>query len=94
MYYKTGNSILPDYIKSIFSPKRSKHVDSLIKLPSEVKNLVKNICSSNAQGGPTTYNAWDEDIATLNVFFGQDTVMGENFHDAIITYICFLHERA
>ena len=24
-----------------------------------------------------TYNAWEEDLATLNIFFGQDTVMGE-----------------
>ena len=25
----------------------------------------------------TTYNAWDEDLATLNIYFGQETVMGE-----------------
>ena len=24
-----------------------------------------------------TYNAWEEDFATLNIFFGQETVMGE-----------------
>ena len=24
-----------------------------------------------------TYNAWEEDLATLNIFFGQETVMGE-----------------
>ena len=23
------------------------------------------------------YNAWDEDIAVVNIFFGKDTVMGE-----------------
>ena len=23
------------------------------------------------------YNAWDEDIAVVNVFFGKETVMGE-----------------
>ena len=29
------------------------------------------------QAGPTTYNAWDDDIASLNIFFGQETVTGE-----------------
>ena len=29
------------------------------------------------QVGQTTYNAWDQDIATLNIFFGQETVMGK-----------------
>ena len=24
-----------------------------------------------------TYNAWEEDLAALNIFFGQETVMGE-----------------
>ena len=24
-----------------------------------------------------TYNAWEEDMATLNIYFGQETVMGE-----------------
>ena len=23
------------------------------------------------------YNAWEEDIALVNIFFGKDTVMGE-----------------
>ena len=25
------------------------------------------------------YNAWEEDIAVVNIFFGKDTVMGEHF---------------
>ena len=24
-----------------------------------------------------TYNAWEEDMATIDIFFGQETVMGE-----------------
>ena len=24
------------------------------------------------------YNAWEEDISVVNIFFGKDTVMGEN----------------
>ena len=29
------------------------------------------------QDGEATYNAWEEDFATLNIFFGQETVMRE-----------------
>ena len=30
------------------------------------------------------YNAWEEDIAVVNIFFGEDTVMGEkNLMDEI-----------
>ena len=36
-----------------------------------------NFFSTNTQGGPTTYNAWEEDFATLNIFFGHETVIGE-----------------
>ena len=38
VYHKSGKSSLPDYIKNIASPQRNKHFDSLIKLPSQVKN--------------------------------------------------------
>ena len=38
VYHKSGKSSLPDYIKNIESPQRNKHFDSLIKLPSQVKN--------------------------------------------------------
>ena len=37
------------------------------------------------------YNAWKEDIATLNIFFAQDTVIGEHFH-AIILLVFFMKE--
>ena len=37
------------------------------------------------------YNAWEEDFATLNVFFGQDTVMGENFFE-IHLFFSFMKE--
>ena len=38
VYYKTDISSLPNYIKNIISSKRNKHIDSLIKLSSEVRN--------------------------------------------------------
>ena len=37
VYNKTDNSILPNYIKSIISPTRSRHSDNLIKMPSQVR---------------------------------------------------------
>ena len=31
------------------------------------------------------YNAWEEDIAVVNIFFGEETIMGEvyNFQNKI-----------
>ena len=29
------------------------------------------------------YNAWEEDIAVVNIFFGKDTVMGEHIFNEI-----------
>ena len=26
------------------------------------------------------YNAWEEDIAVVNIFFGEDTIMGEIYN--------------
>ena len=35
-----------------------------------------------SQTGPTTYDAWKEDIAVVNIFFGQNTLKGETtVHD-------------
>ena len=79
VYRKTSNSTrLPDYIENIASAKRTRHFDTLIKLPPKVnkRKQGKHVFNSLNQGGPTTYNAWEEDFATLNIFFGQETVMG------------------
>ena len=37
----------------------------------------RNQNDRHTQTGPTTYNAWEEDFAALNIFFGQETVIGE-----------------
>ena len=36
------------------------------------------ICFEDMDEASATYNAWEEDLATLNIFFGQETVMGES----------------
>ena len=34
--------------------------------------------------GPTTYDAWKEDMAVVNIFFGQNTLKGETtVHDDV-----------
>ena len=55
VYHKSGKSSLPDYIKNIGSPQRNKHFDSLIKLPSQVKNQNAPLCSHNLLPGWTNY---------------------------------------
>jgi len=61
VYYKTSNnSTLPDYIKNLSGAQRTKYYDNLIMLQPET--------------GPTTYDAWKEDIAVVNIFFGQNTL--------------------
>ena len=34
---------------------------------------------SVSQTGPTTYDAWKEDMAVVNIFFGQNTLKGETW---------------
>ena len=33
-----------------------------------------------------TYNAWEEDLAILNIFFGQETVMGDLHQRLLVKY--------
>ena len=46
--------------------------------------FTKILTDTQTEPEPTTYNAWDEDFATLNIFFGQETVMGETFMNLLI----------
>ena len=32
------------------------------------------------------YNAWEEDLAILNIFFGQETVMGDLHQRLLVKY--------
>ena len=52
-----------------------------------------------------TYNAWEEDMATLNIFFGQETVMGDpkdskktnpkpNLGQIVPKYLSYIQSRA
>ena len=37
-----------------------------------------------SQTGPNTYDAWKEDMAVVNIFFGQSTLKGETtVHDDV-----------
>ena len=47
------------------------------------KKFIQIDCKKNRilffvfQTGPTTYDAWKEDMAVVNIFFGQNTLKGE-----------------
>ena len=72
---------MPDYIKGLSNPNREKYYDSLVKLQPEVNRLnilIILISFEDMDEASATYNAWEEDLATLNIFFGQETVMGES----------------
>ena len=67
----------PSYISSLPSPMRQRHRDVLLTSKSTVglqRLDVDDMCLHQE----TSYNAWDEDIAVVNIFFGKDTVMGES----------------
>ena len=69
---------VPDYIKNISSPIRKRHFDSLLKKASKVILQLMSCHLNNLQWKDvsTTYNAWEEDFAVLNIFFGQESVLG------------------
>ena len=81
VYHRKNGASLPDYIKGLSNPNREKYYDSLVKLQPEVNRLsilIILISFEDMDEASATYNAWEEDLATLNIFFGQETVMGES----------------
>ena len=51
----------PSYISSMASPMRRRHRDDILVTKTTQEDV---------------YNAWREDIAVVNIFFGKETVMG------------------
>ena len=70
---------LPSYILSLPSPMRRKHKDDLLISRSAI----------GSQSQDEFYNAWDEDIAIVNIFFGKETVMGR---DALLIIMITPHD--
>ena len=60
VYRRTINST-PPYIEAL-AGKRSRFFDSVVELPSETK--------------AGTYDAWKEDIALINIYFGKASFTG------------------
>jgi len=58
-YEKSYDSSIPSYISNLANPMRRRHKDQLLVTEST----------------DDFYNAWEEDIAVVNIFFGKDTVM-------------------
>ena len=76
---------VPSYISSLASPMREIHQDDLIATQATVKYVAqttliyfyKQFVNKRLQDqGDSLYNAWEEDIAMVNIFFGEETVMG------------------
>ena len=81
--YKTYDSSLPSYISTLSNPMRRRHKDQLLVTESTVKPWAANFVTFISIEDEF-YNAWEEDIAVVNIFFGEDTVMGEkNLMDEI-----------
>ena len=68
----------PPYISSLTSPIRKKHKDDLLVTKTPVRNFDILLCCdlSLILSWKDFYNAWEEDIAVVNIFFGKETVMG------------------
>ena len=60
VYRRTTNST-PPYIAAL-AGRRSRHMDTLLELPSDTKS--------------DTYDAWEEDIALINIYFGKASYTG------------------
>ena len=80
--YLDATASTPDYISSlasVASPMRERHQDSLLVTKAKViKGSPSADCSIFFNLKDDYYNAWKEDIAVVNIFFGKETVMGEN----------------
>ena len=74
--YKTYESSLPSYISTLSNPMRRRHNDQLLVTESTVKPRAANFVTFISIKDEF-YNAWEEDIAVVNIFFGKGTVMGE-----------------
>jgi hypothetical protein len=57
VYRRAG--AVPGYIKGLASNRRKRHYDTLLNIEPLT--------------GRTTYDAWEEDLAVVNIFFGQET---------------------
>ena len=74
--YKTYDSSIPSYISALANPMRKRHKDNLLVTESTVNPCEVQMCL-NLFFKDDFYNAWEEDIAVVSIFFGKGTVMGE-----------------
>ena len=82
--YEKADLLIPSYISTLPSPIRRRHTDNLLVSKSQARPemllepyqmMLKMSLVLLIDG--EFYNAWEEDIALVNIFFGKDTVMGE-----------------
>ena len=71
-----------DYVNKIVSPLRPKYPNAMdereiIKSLTKVGQVVKDHLVIFLRGGEQHYDAYEKDIAIVNLFFGEPTVYGE-----------------
>ena len=62
-----NSSNLPDYISSLQDPHRKRYPNILARQAEILSERVKTV---------PTYDAFKEDVAILNIYFGKNTALG------------------
>ena len=66
---------------------RQRHRDELLISKTKARFLTLKMLGTLGHffSQENFYNAWEEDIAVVNIFFGEETIMGEvyNFQNKI-----------
>ena len=76
-FYKKNPLIYVQVVGSIIAFKLLQNINWYKRI-FHTDGLQKNrILFFVSQTGPTTYDAWKEDMAVVNIFFGQNTLKGE-----------------
>ena len=85
--YEASLDSNPTYISSLAGPMRQRHRDELLISKTKARFLTLKMLGTLGHffSQENFYNAWEEDIAVVNIFFGEETIMGEvyNFQNKI-----------
>ena len=80
--YEASLDSNPTYISSLAGPMRQRHRDELLISKTKARFLTLKMLGTLGHffSQENFYNAWEEDIAVVNIFFGEDTIMGEIYN--------------
>ena len=77
--YEASLDSNPSYISSLAGPMRQRHRDELLISKTKARFWTLTMLGTfwHFFSQENFYNAWEEDIAVVNIFFGEETIMGE-----------------